>query len=139
MGHSLSQLTLRFKLGFLNVGLRLYFEFFPNSGKYWKSGFLNVALVGLSNFSQFTRKIISLGSLYFQISPNSLKIWKIGIFESPLVSYFFRLWVFRACKGKGEPIYNEIASFQVNKYLYLSNNFVPVSVLEILCSSLNEA
>ena len=105
---------------------------FPNPWKNWKLGFLNIALVELLNFSRFMKGMevgflfIRLGRFYFQISPNSLKNWKIGIFKSPLVSYFFKLWVFQACAGEGEPIYNEIASFQVKKCSYLCNNFVSV-------------
>ena len=45
----------RFELGFLNVGLGLYFELFPNSQKDWKLGFLNVAVVGLLHFCQFMK------------------------------------------------------------------------------------
>ena len=39
---------------------------------------------------------------------------------------FVRLWVFQACVREGEPIYNEIVSFQVNIWSYLCNNFVSV-------------
>ena len=69
---------------------------------------------------------ISLGRLHFQIFHNSQKSWKIEIFELPLVSSFVGLWVFQACVGEGQPIYNEIASFQVKKCSYLCNNFVSV-------------
>ena len=30
LGHNLSQFTYKFKLGLLNLGLRLYFQVFPN-------------------------------------------------------------------------------------------------------------
>ena len=45
------------ELGFLNVDFRLYFKLFPNSQKYWKLAFANVALVGLLNFSQFRKEM----------------------------------------------------------------------------------
>ena len=45
------------KLGFLNVGLRLYFKLLPNSQKDSKLGFVNVALVELLNFPQFMKKM----------------------------------------------------------------------------------
>ena len=50
-------LSLDSKLGFLNVGLRLYFRLFPNSQKYWKLGFVNVAVVGLLDIFQFLKEM----------------------------------------------------------------------------------
>ena len=43
--------SLNSKLGFVNVGLRL----FPNSQKDWKLLFVNVALVGFHNFFQIVK------------------------------------------------------------------------------------
>ena len=78
-------LTLRFELGFLNPVHRLYFELLPNSRKDWKLGFLDVALVGLLNFSQFMRDgklgflFISLGRFYFQTFTEKLENWYFWI------------------------------------------------------------
>ena len=44
-------------LGFLNVGIRMYFKIFPNLRKDGKLGFANVALVGLFNFFQFMKQM----------------------------------------------------------------------------------
>ena len=44
-------------LGFWNVGIRMYFKIFPNLQKDGKSGFANVALVGLFNFFQFMKQM----------------------------------------------------------------------------------
>ena len=89
------KLSLDSKLEFLCLGLRLYFNLFSYSLKYWKLGF-NFALVGLHNFSSLWKWwnngiFQCLLRLYFQISPNSLKSWKIDIFEFHLVSYLVRL------------------------------------------------
>ena len=43
------------KLVFLSGVLWLYFKLFPNSLKYRKLGFANVALVGLHNYFQFMK------------------------------------------------------------------------------------
>ena len=48
-------LSLDSKLGFLNVGFRLYFKLFPNSQKYWKLGFVNVTVVALLNIFLFMK------------------------------------------------------------------------------------
>ena len=45
------------KLGFWNIGLRLYFQVFPNSQRDRRLEFLNVALAGLLNFPQFMEEI----------------------------------------------------------------------------------
>ena len=91
-GKSIFQFILRFKTGIFEWGHYAYFNFFPNSQKEnWKFAFVNVALVGLSNFFQFT-KWQNIDFLYFQISPNSLKSWKTRIFKFHLLSYFVRLW-----------------------------------------------
>ena len=58
------------KLGFLNVGLRLYFELFLNLQKYWKLGFLNVGLGCSFKFLPIhwrVGKLEFLNSAYFQI------------------------------------------------------------------------
>ena len=90
-GQSIFQFILRFKTGIFEWGHYAYFNFFPNSQKEnWKFAFVNVALVGLSNFFQFT-KWQNIDFLYFQISPNSLKSWKTQIFKFHLLSYFVRL------------------------------------------------
>ena len=49
--------SLDLKLGFLNVGFRLYFKFFPYSQKDWKLGFVNITLVGLLNFFEFMKEM----------------------------------------------------------------------------------
>ena len=49
--------SLDLKLGFVNVGLRLYFKLFPSSQKYWKLGFVNIALVKLFDFFQFIKEM----------------------------------------------------------------------------------
>ena len=41
----------------LNLGLRLYFQVFLKSQRYWKLVILNVALAGIVNFPQFMEKI----------------------------------------------------------------------------------
>ena len=48
-------LSLDSKLGFLNVGFRLYVKLFPNSQKYWKLGFVNVTVVALLNIFLFMK------------------------------------------------------------------------------------
>ena len=45
------------KLGLVNVGLKSYFQVFPNSERDWKLGCLNVAVAGVLNFSQFMEDI----------------------------------------------------------------------------------
>ena len=52
-----SQFIYIFKIGPLNLGLRLSFQVFPNSERDWKLGFLNVALAGLLNFFQFIEEL----------------------------------------------------------------------------------
>ena len=54
-------------MGFLNLGLRLYFQVLPNSQRDSSLGFLNVALAGIVNFSQFMEEI---------------KNWEFGILPS---------------------------------------------------------
>ena len=89
-------------------------KFFLIWWKCFKLEFLNLAPVILvAQFFSIYEKdgkleflFMSLGRLYFQISPSSLKSCKMGIFELPLVSYFVRLWIFQACVGDGEPIYD---------------------------------
>ena len=49
--------SLDSKLGFLNVGLRLYLKLFPNSQKDWKLGCVNVALVGILNVFQLMQEM----------------------------------------------------------------------------------
>ena len=51
LGHSFSQCILRFKIRIFNVGLKLYFQVFPNSQKHrnWM-----LAKTALPNFSQFS-------------------------------------------------------------------------------------
>ena len=82
LGNSCSQFTLRFKLGFLNYGLSLYFKVFPNLRKNWKWGFSIASLVGYLNFSHYMKEI---KNWYFYLLakvpcafklPNSLKSWK---------------------------------------------------------------
>ena len=63
------------KLGFLNVGLRLYFELFLNLQKYWKLGFLNIALVGPLNVSIFI---------------NEMKYWDFWMLAWAVLSNFSR-------------------------------------------------
>ena len=48
---------------FLSVGLVLYFQIFPNSQRDF-GRFLNVALAGLLNFSQFKEKKAVLPNCY---------------------------------------------------------------------------
>ena len=67
-------------MGFLSVGLVLYFQIFPNSQRDF-GRFLNVALAGLLNFSQFKEKKAVLRNCY-QFTKK-----EIGILEASLILY----------------------------------------------------
>ena len=90
---------LHSKLRFLNVGLRLCSELFPNSQKDWKLEFLNVALVGLLNFLIHERDgklaflYISL-SCTFKFLPIRWGVGKLGFLNCP---YF---QIFPDCEGR---------------------------------------
>ena len=45
LGHSFSEFIYRFKIGFLNLGLKLYFQVFPNSLNSWEMGIFEVPLL----------------------------------------------------------------------------------------------
>ena len=68
------------KLRFQSVGLRLYFQAFPNLQRDF--GIFECCFSWTSQSSQLGKK-----RLCFQIVPNSLKSWEIGIFEVFLILY----------------------------------------------------
>ena len=52
-----TNLSIDSKYEIFNLGFRLDFQFFPNSQRDWKLGFLNVALAGLLSFFEFIKDI----------------------------------------------------------------------------------
>ena len=128
LGHGFSQFTCRFKLRFLNVGLRLYFQLFPNSQNDWKLGILNVALVGLSSFSKFVRWKIRI--LYTTLGCNfHQRVGKLGCLNYP------QFHILSGCENslspsgmcrRGVTNLDKTATVSVKKCPYLCNNFVSV-------------
>ena len=134
LGYSLFQFILRFKMEISECGFYVYFNFFPNSQKEnWKFVFVNVTLVGLSNFFQFMKSMkYRLLNVSWGYTSKFLSIHhRVGIFEFHLLSYFVRLWGYSfqlvMWVEEGEPICDlKIACFQEKKCSYLCNRFVSV-------------
>ena len=94
LGHSFSQFTNRFKIRiFGESDLSRTSTFFDIHKKIL--GFLNVALAGLLNFSEFMRKVENLVLLIykfqFHVFLSSLKSRENLILEVPLISYWIHL------------------------------------------------
>ena len=133
LGHNFSQFNHRFKISFLSVGLRLYFQVFSKSTK------INFEIFEMLLYLDFPffpihEKYGKLGffdckpRLHFQIFPKffpNSKCWKIGLSEVPFISYFVRFQY--VCKRERVTQFiNKLPVFKKKKYLYLYNKFVSV-------------
>ena len=93
------------------MGLRLYFNIFPNSQKDWKLGLVNVVLVEIFNFFQFMNMAVGWGTPPFECFALLIYFKNFNILLIFLMRLLHYIW----------NNYNSTVSTSINRYSNVIN------------------